>query len=65
MIHTLRPNLSKLSLVMTTASKEFEKIQAVTKRVLKLLYESSSVFFSLTTGGVYLSKARFTVVWNC
>ena len=47
---TDNPNLSKLSLVMTTASKAFEKIHDETSFVLKLLYESSNVFFSTTTG---------------
>lgn len=38
-------------LVIPTASKAFEKIHAVTSLVLKLLYESSKVFFSTITGG--------------
>lgn len=57
-------NWLKLSLVMTTASNPFEKIQAVTSLVLKLLYESSSVFFSFTTGSWYFSNARLTVTSN-
>ena len=49
---TEKPNLSKLSLVITTASVAFEKIQAVVKCVLKDLYESSSVFSVLSTGAM-------------
>ena len=62
--HTENPNDVKSLLVIPTASKAFEKIHAVTNLVLKLLYESSNVFFSTITGGWYSAKARLTVISN-
>ena len=44
--------LLKESLVMATASRPLDMIHAVTNLVLKLLYESSKVFFSTTTGSM-------------
>lgn len=50
-LHTVKPNLSTPSLVMQTAKKALLKIQNVTSLVRKLLYESSRVFSSFSTGG--------------
>ena len=58
------PNLSKLSDVIATASNAFEKIQNVTRRVRKDLYESSSVFFVSSLGATYGVRARLTVCSN-
>lgn len=46
----LKPKLLKLSLVMPTTSKALVKIQAVTTRVRKDLYESSRSFFATSLG---------------
>lgn len=50
MKHTVKPNLSTASLVIHTAKKALLKIQKVTRRVRKLLYESSRDFSSCSTG---------------
>src|SRR5271156_6286976 len=50
LVLTVKPNLSKLSLVIATAKSALEKIQAVINFVRKLLYESSKVFFSSVFG---------------
>ena len=58
---TLSVNVLNELLVIATASSAFEKIHALTSFVRKLLYESSSVFFSTTFGATYGAKARLTV----
>lgn len=61
---TEKPNLSTDSLVIHTAKKALLKIQKVTRRVRKLLYESSRDFSSCSTGGTKGVKARLTVASN-
>ena len=61
---TVNPNLSTPSLVMQTATNALLKIQNVTSRVRKLLYESSIDFSSCSTGATYGVNARLTVASN-